>query len=285
MPDIALITIHGMGNTKENYHLGMVQGLQRKLDPAHFNAVHIGRVYYQGFLQANEQKVWDAVSRRVQQDALRKFVLFGIADAAGLESNKTDVNSAYTMAQLEIAKTLYAAFEQNPDMPVVILAHSLGCQAASCYFWDAKLHKDGKPVDAGIWAHLDHYRSAITGSDTPLSDQALAFLRGERFCLFMTTGCNIPIFVAAHAREDILPIKPSANFVWHNYYDKDDVLGWPLADLSDEYRARVQDHVVNAGGGVLATLLESWNPMSHTRYWHDDEILTPLSNQLRQLLT
>ena len=34
---------------------------------------------------------------------------------------------------------------------------------------------------------------------------------------------------------------------WHIYYDEDNVLGWPLKPLSDEYRNRVKDHEMNAG--------------------------------------
>ena len=76
----------------------------------------------------------------------------------------------------------------------------------------------------------------------------------------MTTGCNIPLFVAAH--DPVVPIDPPATgFEWHNYYDPDDVLGWPLAGLGDDYGRLVTDHPINAGGSVLDWFLKSWNPL------------------------
>ncbi|MCK5433566.1 MAG: hypothetical protein KAJ03_12535, partial [Gammaproteobacteria bacterium] len=66
---------------------------------------------------------------------------------------------------------------------------------------------------------------------------------------------------------------------WHNYYDEDDVLGWPLKPLSGEYRNRVKDHEMNAGG-----LFKSWNPMSHGGYWKDNDFLAPVSSYIRSLI-
>lgn len=272
-----------MGTTPENYNEEIVRELRIRLG-VKFNDLHVGSIYYQGILQPNEDLVWQKVARRVKWDDLRKFLLFGFADAAGLENGKESLNSVYSIAQTAVARELYLARQAiGAEGPVLILAQSLGCQVISCYFWDAQSSRAGKNVSVGIWQNIKAFEAAIAGSNT-LTPEDILFLQGESFRSFITTGCNIPIFVAAHARTDILPIKPNSRFEWNNFYDKDDVLGWPLADLSDEYTAVVTDHQVNAASGVFGWLLKSWNPLSHGQYWGDDEVLDPLESHLRTLL-
>ncbi len=279
----ALITIHGMGDTPVNYNEEIVSELRGRLGEKSQD-LHIGSVYYQKILQGNENLVWDKVSRRLKWDALRKFLLFGFADAAGLENGKESVNSVYSQAQTFLASELLAARNAMGGVgPVVILAHSLGCQVASCYFWDAMQYAKNQFPKVGIWQDINYLQKQVNGG-VPLSPDEISFIQGKSLQYFYTTGCNIPIFVAAHLSKDILPIEPNSTFEWHNFYDKDDVLGWPLAELSTDYANVVKDHVVNAGGGIMGWILKSWNPMSHGQYWGDDEILDPLEKHLRQLL-
>lgn len=280
----AFITVHGMGRTELMYNQAIVQELQGRLGSLS-NDLHFGKVYYQDILQSNEDRVWNSMVRRVKWDDLREFLLFGFVDAAGLESNKDGNGSNYWKAQIIIAKELLTAREaMGGDGPVVFLAQSLGGQVTSCYFWDANQNNHGKLPKSGIWHSISDAANAITG-ERDLSEEEIASLRGSHFRVFMTTGCNIPIFVAAHANDDIIPIHPNDAFEWHNFYDKDDVLGWPLAVLSDQYGKVVVDHPINAGGSMMGWLLKSWNPMSHTQYWADDEVLDPLEQKIRTLLS
>ncbi len=283
MKKAAFITVHGMGQTRKSYAREIVAELKGRLGPQ-FSALHVGSVYYQGILQPNENRVWNRVGPRVRWDALRKFLLFGFADAAGLESGKEARTSVYSRAQTLIARELLLAFRaMGGDGPVVVLAQSLGGQLISCYYWDAHKSRRGGNVSVGIWQDIGHFERQITGGN-PLTAAEKAFLQGTTLRLLVTTGCNIPIFVAAHATNEILPIRPNDAFEWHNFYDKDDVLGWPLAALSAEYSRVVTDHAINAGGGILDWITKSWNPMSHRQYWDDDDVLDPLTEHLRALL-
>lgn len=50
-------------------------------------------------------------------------------------------------------------------------------------------------------------------------------------------------------------------------YDADDVLGYPLNILESYAKAGFCEvKLINAGG-----LLTSWNPLSHAKYWSDDD--------------
>ncbi|HBN88069.1 hypothetical protein [Rheinheimera aquimaris] len=279
MKQVALVTIHGMGETEPDYAATLFQTVQQGLvQPAQ---LYCGTVYYQDLLQYNEQRVWQATGFRLRWSKLRRFMLFGFADAAALEHRKEQPHSLYHYSQLKIARALYLAKQQlTADGKLVLLAHSLGCHVLSCYLWDAQQAKAGVKPAAGIWRDIKRYQAGISG-DTALTDEDISFLRGDRLTALITTGCNIPIFVAAHAIEQIVPFtKPRHDFIWHNYYDKDDVLGWPLADLSDSYAALVTDIDVNAAGGFFGWLAASWNPLSHNQYWREQSVIAALRLQL-----
>jgi hypothetical protein len=289
---VALITIHGMGITERTYAGPLLAGLR-----AHMGALYAKvapqSVYYQHILQANEQTVWDRVDRdsKVHYDDLRKFLLFGFGDAAGLESRKEDPDSVYELAQMEVAKSLLAAYRKGcaatppePAVPVVFISQSLGCQVLSNYLYDAQQAAAGVvPVRAGIWKDIQ--RSAKVFAGGVLSAAEIKFLAGGTCVGWITTGCNIPIFVAAHKTMDIVPIAaPTQLFKWLNIYDPDDVLGWPLQPLSPGYQALVEDRPINAGQGALNWILKSWNPLAHTAYWTDDEVIAPLARMLGQTI-
>ena len=274
---LALVTIHGMGETQADYAARLFDRLQ----PHTRDDVYYGSVYYQDLLQYNEERVWQALGSRLRWNKLRRFVLFGLADAAALEHRKEQPHSLYHYSQLKIARALYLAKTQlAQNGKLVMLAHSLGCHVLSCYLWDAQQAKAGQKPAAGIWRNIRQYQAGISG-DVPLTDEDIAFLRGDSLVTLITTGCNIPVFVAGHAMESILPFqKPCPQFHWHNVYDKDDVLGWPLRELSPQYSALVNDIEINAGGGLFAYLAASWNPLSHNQYWKSQSVINMLLKAL-----
>lgn len=278
MSKVALVTVHGMGVTKESYADGLIAGLQKRMGDKYAAVKHY-KVYYQTLLQDNERQIWEDVEEnaKVRYHELRKFLLYGFGDAAGLENRKEQGGSMYEQAQLTIANALLMAFHNDgPDTPVVFITHSLGCHVLSSYLYDAQKFRDGGQASAGIWTK-DH--PFIAG----LSAEQKKFLWGDTAMGWITTGCNIPIFVAAHKKVDIVPIKPPRDgFKWLNLYDPDDVLGWPLEPLSPSYRKLVEDVAINAGHGMLG-LAGSWNPLSHTLYWEDDDVIKPLAAMLTQL--
>lgn len=278
---VALLTVHGMGNTQSDYADGLKSTLQRRLGAA-FGQIAFIPIYYQDLLQENERTVWERTDllSKVHYDDLRKFLLYGFGDAAGLENGKEFVNSTYECAQVQIARAFFAARkEMGGDGPVVLLSQSLGCQVMSSYLWDAQKSVKKSP-SAGIWCRIDELAPYITDGK-PLTPAEKSFLRGETLRRWITTGCNIPIFVAAHKTMDIQPIaKPTSDFQWLNFFDPDDVLGWPLRPLSPEYEELVVDKSMNAGHGLFNWILKSWNPLSHTAYWEDDNVLDPLVEML-----
>jgi hypothetical protein len=281
MPQTALLTIHGMGETPRDYAEKMVEALAGRLGQLAAQ-VDFRSVYYQDILKPNQETVWAKVNDTVhlRYPDLRRFLLFGFGDAAGLENRKEIDGSVYELAQEAIARELLGVARQDPNTTVVFLAQSLGCQVLSSYIYDAQKAAAGGRVLAGIWKDIDGWARRALGA--PLSDTEKRFLAGATCTAFVTTGCNIPIFVAAHKQMDIKPIaRPCARFEWINLYDPDDALGWPLQPLSPGYAALVDDRAINAGQGVVTWILKSWNPLSHTAYWNDAQVLDLLAQRLR----
>ena len=282
MAHVTLITIHGMGATPPDYarhffgKMGeRTQGMRNELD---FRAV-----FYQDILKPNQEAVWARVAARanLRYADLRRFLLFGFGDAAGLENRKEVDGSVYELAQASIAHQLLDAYAWAPDPAVVFLAQSLGGQVLSSYLYDAQKAAAGGPVVAGIWKDIDGWSARTLGRR--LSDGEKRFLAGGTCAGIVTTGCNIPIFVAAHRQMDIKPIaRPTPGFEWINLYDPDDALGWPLQPLSPGYAELVDDRAVNAGKGITDWLLKSWNPLSHTAYWDDPQVYDVVEGLVRR---
>ena len=114
--------------------------------------------------------------------------------------------------------------------------------------------------------------------DTPLE-------RGETFTLFYTLGSPIAMWSLRYPNFGI-PIKvpspglskyyPNLKGEWVNFYDEDDVIGYPLKTLNEAYRKVIKaDRQINAGG-----LLSSWNPASHLGYWTDNDVTKPIAQEL-----
>lgn len=281
MPQAALLTVHGMGETPREYAEQLFRTLHDRLGEAAAQ-VDFRSIYYQDILKPNQETVWarSQAGARLHYDELRRFLLFGFGDAAGLENRKELTGSVYELAQAAIARQLLGVYKFAPDSRIVFLAQSLGCQVLSSYVYDAQKALGGGTVAAGIWKDIDAWSMRALGHR--LSADERRFLAGVNCTAIVTTGCNIPIFVAAHKTMDIKPIAPpTPGFEWINIYDPDDALGWPLQPLSPEYAALVQDRVINAGQGMVNWILKSWNPASHSAYWGDGQVLGVLGEILR----
>ncbi len=266
MKKVALITLHGMGKVNPSYYSKLEEGLRKRLDERWLD-IAFYPVQYAPSMQSPQNDLWDAMvsERKNDLDAtkLRQFFLFSFGDAAALEYSQNMDKKTYIGMQAEIQKALdlaYLDMGKDPTKPVVIIAHSLGCQFLSNYLWDATHGSNIFSLPLNPDSSLNEFRKLVTLKN------------------LITTGCNIPLFVGG------LPIrtcfdKPNAEFKWDNYFDPDDVLGWPLRQLGATYQF-VEDHPINSGG-----LFTSWNPFSHSTYWSDGNVLDPLEEILSNLIS
>ena len=214
--------------------------------------------------------LWEEMKKNPHNDLdatkIRKFLLCSFGDVASLEHSLHKDKKTYLSVQKEIQDKLEAVlkdFQDNGEKPIVIIAQSLGCQVISNYIWDAKKNKN-------IFED--------TGSTNLVSkdDGRQNFMKLKSLKCLITTGCNIPIFVSGIKERKFE--KPNDDFKWVNFYDPDDVLGWPLKQLGDSY-SFVKDCPINAGG-----FFTSWNLSSHGRYWSDKDLINPLAELINDFI-
>jgi hypothetical protein len=195
---------------------------------------------------------------------LRRFIVSALGDASGYRKTDDKTDNTYESVHLRVKRAL-ASLEARvePSTPLTVLAHSMGGHIISNYVWDAQ--------QRGMAKGLSYFMSMRT-------------LGG-----IITFGCNIPLFVFAYEKSKIKPIKfPGARLPdwakphakWLNFYDPDDVLGYPLKPINGAYSDVVdKDTAINVGG-----FFSSWNPRSHSRYWTDNSFTKPAAKFLGSFL-
>lgn len=255
-----------MGKIKLSYFSDLEDELKKRLGND-WTRISFQNVQYAPILQKPQKKLWRDMITTEENDIdstkLRQFFLYGFGDAGSLEYSGRNDKVTYLKVQKQIQTALkhaYLDFDKDNSKPVVIIAQSLGCQVISNYLWDAQ-------KDKNIFENTDS-----------IDPNLLDFLRLKSLKQLVTTGCNIPLFIGGIKNRQCFG-KPNDQFKWDNYYDPDDVLGWPLKQLGPSFNI-VNDHDINAGG-----VLTSWNPFSHGKYWSDSDVIRPLANTLMNFLT
>ncbi|MCI0534801.1 MAG: hypothetical protein L0Z50_06210, partial [Verrucomicrobiales bacterium] len=153
------------------------------------------------------------------------------------------------------------------DVPLLVIAHSLGSYIMSNYIWDLQNPKA-------------YCKNVVP--QTPF--EQMKTLAG-----FVTFGSIIPLFTLALTKFEGITFPPAelagnvrAAARWLNLYDPDDVLGYPIKPLCPRYadNAQIEDHAINVGD-----LLTSWNPLSHTDYWTDNDFTKPVARLIEAILS
>lgn len=275
---LAVAVIHGIGSQGEArpprtdnlvFSKELRDRIAKEIGEAQFDADIAWReIFWSDVLQVREQKYLSSIKRRTRGDKMRSFILCNLGDASAYRKTPDDSNdNTYQVIHARVAKTIKdLEGDVAPGSPLIVLAHSLGGHIMSNYIYDVMK----------------------TPALAPTNFQRLKTMGG-----FVTFGCNIPLFTFAYPPNRIFPISfPGADLPaekkvkpwWLNFYDKDDVLGYPLKDIGPNYerlitRNELRETSINAGG-----LMTFWNPLSHNGYWRDDDFYQPTARFLKKFL-
>jgi hypothetical protein len=261
---LIIVMIHGQGNQKKEYYEKLRDGLFKRLTSAEKQRIVVAPIFYQDLVSDPDGEMWARMKAKpLSYQWLRQPLFEGFSDASTYQFRDENPQSSYKKVHKRINSTLQSAVDEltepGEDGPgeykIIAFAHSLGGQILSNHIWDAQR-------TLGIWDGVG------AGPHEDFS----------KLGKFITYGCNIPLFVSG--RIDAKPIAaPSENFEWHNYYDKHDVLGWPLKPISNGYNDIVEDVHMNAGGWFLGL-----TPKSHSEYTGNKKFLKLSVQHIRDLL-
>ena len=278
---IGVLVIHGVGHTRAErpsdtseltFSKEMARRVRRKLGEK-ARGMAWREVTWSDILQKRQQKFYEAIRDKTGYDNPRAFVMSAMSDSAAYRKTADGSSAIYEQIHSRFETTLRdLETDVGPDAPILILAHSLGGHIASNYLYDLQRFES---------------RSGEGRFGSPL--QNLRTVAG-----LMTFGCSIPVFLFGHDNDDIVPITypgvdlPPAQQIrtwWQNFYDKHDILSYPLGPAAKCYQQMVanrelRDVPIHLGAPSTAY----WDPLSHGAYWDDAELITPVVHYINKLL-
>jgi hypothetical protein len=268
---VAVAVLHGIGKQTPTFADKMIKEISSRCRKTCGDDIVIRSIYWAPVMQQEEEKLWHRLLEGGLMDfvKLRRFLIDFMADALAYQPTPSD-RSAYDGIHKVCAQTLRRLAQDAGDhAPLCVVAHSLGSVIASNYIYDLQ-------VDPRKHIISEMVRESM--GDTPLE-------RGETLTLLYTLGSPIALWSLRY-RDFGKPIQipspllhthyPQLQGEWVNFYDADDVVGFPLKELNDDYGLVVSaDREINVG-----SIFGSWNPLSHLAYWTDHDVLDPIAKKL-----
>ncbi|MEM6610409.1 MAG: hypothetical protein AAF689_17755 [Pseudomonadota bacterium] len=277
---LGILVIHGMGSqgegasnnsSKRTYSERLYNGLVSEIGARMMTELSWREVQFSHVLQPKQKGYLGRIRGLASSGRGRDFVLHRLSDAASYRQTAHRDDTTYEDIHAEVAKvTSELVRDIGGDGPIMVLAHSLGGHVLSNFIYDQqKLPRRRAPANFA----------------TPLENM-------QTVTKFVTFGCNIPVFVMGYPADNVTPIEDPRSALpdalrqgpwWHNFYDRQDILGYPLAQIGAKYGALVPDQLrdqeINAGWG-LGSL--TW--LSHNNYWRAVSLHRPLGRLIKNTL-
>ena len=224
-------------------------------------SLEVASIWWGDLFQVDEDDLWRRMTRahRLDWGWLRKFVMGVLADAVAYRRPNPGQYDHYQAIHQRVHERLAElSLRAGASAPLVVAAHSLGSVIFSDHVWDEQ-------------------RSNGPGRD-PLT-------RCETLAGLITFGSNIPLFTLGleECKPIVFPppgdaLSPAVRAAarWMNYFDRDDVLGYPLREISSAYADTVTEDIAISVGGLLS----QWNPASHNAYWDDADFIDRVAAQV-----
>jgi len=201
---------------------------------------------------------------------LRCLMTYFVGDAVAYQVTQSD-SRVYDAIHAKIDMALHRlAKRAGPQAPLCIVAHSLGTVIASDYVWDQQRQTGRLKRSPGP--------SASRQRATPLE-------RCQTLALLYTLGCPIPLWTLRYGDfgepidfpvPTLAGLHPELSPEWINFYDRDDVVAYPLRGLGPKYAAAIsEDRAVAVGPPVVRD-----TPLAHPWYWNDSSVIGPIAATL-----
>lgn len=271
---IAIAIMHGAGTPNENFADELItrisKGFAKKLSINNADQELVFEpVFWSSIFEPEQKELWKRLQDHTDLDfsRLRRFVIEFLADAIAYQPTALGKQNYDKVHSLVAASMNKLREKAGTHAPLCIISHSLGSIIASNYFYDLQFKRE----NMGIETVKCTSNSPIEQCET----LTLFYTMGNPMALWSLRYIDFgsPIMVPS---PKISRFYPNIQGEWLNFYDKDDVLAFPLKGVNEAYKQAVtEDIAVNAGG-----LLTSWNPLSHLKYDRDDEVITSIVDGL-----
>lgn len=272
MQKIGVMLVHGSGwyhqDRLEDFEKGILALIAKKGGDT--TQLEFEIVDWHPAIQDNQNQLWEKYLQsgiRLGSKKLRRFVLYNMSDNFAYNILHGQNNPVYKEIHKQIHESILSLKNKvGEGAPVIVICSSMGTSVMYNYIYDRQYPGLADPFGQSSFERLEN----LTG--------------------FITMGSTIPIYLAAYNESSYKCLDfPSKNIVskykdvaeWHDYYDAQDVLGYPLKPLSDKYGEMVKiEEKVKIGG-----LFSFWNVGSHMWYWKSRKIRKSIANYLMKIMT
>lgn len=274
---IAVAIVHGTGRKEPDFADDIIDTLHEKF-PTHLSTENKNRanlviepVYWADLTRKRENEIWDKVkdSGPMNNLELRRFIFNVTGDTLAYQPSE-----GRRKLYVDVHDRMADAFKKlvnkaGEEAPLCVFAHSMGTIVAHNFLYDMQNKEEG----------------TYQGEDragTPLE-------RSDTLSLFVTCGSPLAIWRLRFGDEykairfpgdEVEDMYPNLQPKWLNVYDKDDVLGYPITQLTEDYKELAETGYLEDRPRNVGAFWKSWNPLSHKGYFRDDDSLEELAGYL-----
>lgn len=269
---LAIAVIHGMGSEEQFFSVELKHRITEEYVDHERGRMEEDLIFHEIFwgdlIKDRHTQFLTSVNYKKDLTFLNLRELFVDYTTATLAYNTATHDVIHERVRAQLAKLSTHRRVDPEKTPLVIMGHSFGSVIMSDYIYDIQKKQaqteDGKLE--GI-SNLEQFRTlaGFITFGTPLG----------LFSLKENSDFAEPIKVVGDALHDDIKSKVR----WDNYYDKDDIIAYPLKGVNDAYDKVVDaDHEINVGGATT-----SWNPACHNGYWEDKDFYRPVAKYFAEL--
>ncbi|MBP1950516.1 chemotaxis protein [Virgibacillus litoralis] len=269
---IAILILHGAGTPDKHFAEKMIRCISNRFEKklgVKSSELEFEPVFWSAIFAGEQEELWNNLQQNQDLDytRMRRFVIEFLSDAVAYQPTSSGGQN-YDKVHKLVAKAIRKLKERaGKNAPLCVISHSLGTVVASNYFYDLQFRRENMGVETRKCTHQTPIEQCETLS--------LFYTLGSPMALWSMRYIDFGSPIAVPSL-DLEKLYPGLKGEWLNFYDKDDVLAYPLKGLNGEYNQAVTKDVdVNAGG-----LLTSWNPLSHTKYDTDSEVVRAVADGL-----
>ena len=299
---VSVLLVHGINVSSQDWADPLIGRIKDRL-PRDLAAIthceaafwaNICRPHQKNFLQ-RAQYAGD-----IRLNNSRRFALEGLGDAAAYQKTPRRFEAPYYLIQKRVREALDRLdAKDDPNRPLIVIGHSLGCHILSSFIWDVNNIKQLSASDIQQQDPLVEKFHDVLRSGSP-------FRRLDTLAGFVTMGSNMPLFTFTFERHDVTPITrarpgkaaafPGAALTdaqkararWLNYFSRNDLLAYPwrpLYNMKAEETALQDIHVCSEGWLKSSPLFSPFNAIAaHTRYDRNAKVLQGTADLIRSII-